>query len=178
MHANTLELMHDQVRAIYRAVTGKELSEASSAGGAGEETSVGEVPIDELARRFADLDTQARSIPAVMERVPPFSFAPLLDAIEDEGELLLELAVPGIARDDVDVARTGDLLVVSGVRRGERAADGRSYFHAEIPRGPFFRVIKLPPGMFAEPRIEVERGMIFVHLDKKPAETGGVHPPS
>jgi HSP20 family molecular chaperone IbpA len=163
MHA-TLELMRDQVRAIYRALTGTDMPEAEPS------PSAPEVPIEEVARRFADLETMARANPMVIERVPPFSFAPPLDAIDAGSELIIELAVPGVDKGDVSAVRTGDLLVVSGVRSGERAANGRTYLHAEIPRGPFHRVVRLPfPTTNAEPRIDVDRGLIRIHLAKTPA---------
>jgi HSP20 family molecular chaperone IbpA len=122
--------------------------------------------MEEVARRFADLEALARTNPTVTERVPPFSFAPPLDAIDDGRELIVELAVAGIDRADVTVEHSGELLVVSGVRSGERAANGRTYLHAEIPRGPFHRVIQLPYPSTSEPRVEVDRGLIRIRLSK------------
>src|SRR5262249_1948379 len=128
-----------------------------------------DVPIEEVARRFADLDALARLVPAVVERVPPFSFAPPFDAIDEQRELLIELAVPGLDRSDAPVERPDELRVVSGIRSGERAPNGRTYLHAEIPRGPFHRVIRLPFSTTSEPRVEIDRGLIRIHLAKTPA---------
>ncbi len=161
MHATTLELMRDQVRAIYRALTGSDLPEPEAA-----PAGAPDVPLEEVARRFADLEAMARAIPAVTERVPPFSFAPPFDAIDEGRELLVEVAVPGVDRDDLTVERVDDLLIISGVRKGGRAANGRTYLHAEIPRGPFHRVIRLPATATSEPRIEIDRGLIRIHLPK------------
>jgi HSP20 family molecular chaperone IbpA len=165
MHPVTLELMRDQVRGIYRALTGSDMPEAEPP------ASAPEVSVDDVARRFAELETLARAIPAVVERVPPFSFAPPLDALEDDRELLIEVAVPGVDKGDVNVERNGDLLVISGVRLGERVANGRSYLHAEIARGPFHRVVRLPSATAGEPRIEVDRGLIRIRLAKAPPAT-------
>src|SRR4051812_46226404 len=97
MHYSTVELMRDQVRAIYRALTGNELPQSET------KPSPSETPIsaEEVARRFPDLEALARSIPTIVERVPPFSFSPPMDVFEDERGLLVELAVPGIDKEDV-----------------------------------------------------------------------------
>jgi HSP20 family molecular chaperone IbpA len=163
MHPATISLMRDQVRAIYRALTGVDMPEPPASSWRAD------VSIEDVARQFAELEAIARTIPAVAERVPPFSFAPPLDALEEGRELIIEIAVPGIERDDVTVERSDDLLVVSGVRTGERASNGRSYLHAEIPRGPFHRVVKLPYPTRSEPRVHVEGGMIQIRLSRKTA---------
>jgi HSP20 family molecular chaperone IbpA len=66
----------------------------------------------------------------------------------------------------VEVACSGDFITIYGVRGGERGSDGPHYLHAEIPRGPFYRVVRIPTAFVAEPRIEVERGVIRISLAK------------
>jgi HSP20 family protein len=160
MHS-TLALMRDQVRAIYRAITGEDMPEEGVA--SPEEHGVSP---DDVARRFAELEAITRSIPVLTERIPPFSFAPLLDVIDSGNELLIEVAVPGVGKEDILVELSGGQLILSGVRRGERAANGRVFYHAEIPRGPFYRVVPLPYPIVGEPRVEVRQGLIYVHLSK------------
>jgi HSP20 family molecular chaperone IbpA len=156
----TFQLMQDHVRAIYRALTGSDLPESpQSPPGATEPP-----PPEMLARSFADLDARARSIPAVAERVAPFSFAPPLDAYRSGRELIIEVAAPGVARDEVRVELSGDTLLVEGSRSTEGIVDGRTYYHAEIPRGPFRRVVRLPIAVVGEPRVEVESGLVRVRL--------------
>lgn len=164
MHRNTYELMLDQIRAIYRAITGSDVPEGEVTLPAGAHAA----KPDDVARRFAELEAMARTIPAVAERVPPFAFSPPLDVIDAENELLIEAAVPGIERSDVNVDLSGDVLVLSGMRVGEKAANGRVFRHAEIPRGPFRRVVLLPYPVMGEPRAEVERGLIRIHIAKLP----------
>jgi HSP20 family molecular chaperone IbpA len=161
MDAKTLQLMNDQVRAIYRALTGQELPDDPPAAARLPDSSPAEV-----ARVFAELDTLARQIPQVAERVPPFSFAPPLDAVDTGRELLIEVGVPGIEARDVRVELAGDTVTITGVRAGERGMNGRTYYHQELPRGPFHRVVGVPFPVVGEPRVEVERGLISVHLTK------------
>jgi HSP20 family protein len=156
--------MHDQVRAIYRALTGGDLPELRAQEGAQPAAAHLEI----IAQRFAELESIARRIPQVAERVPPFAFSPPLDVIEGDKELLIELAVPGVAKEDVHVDLNNDVLIVAGTRAGEKAANGRVFRHAEIPRGPFRRVLLLPQQVSGPPRVDVENGIIRIHLAKLP----------
>jgi len=162
MHPATIELMHEQVRTIYRAATGADL-------GAIQQSSPSEqAPADsEIERSFAELDALARRNPAIGERVPPFSFTPLVNLIDAGSDLLVEVAAPGVEETDVHVEATERRLRVSGVRRGESVSDGRVYLHAEIPRGPFSRVLELPCAVDPQPHVDVRSGVIVVCLRKR-----------
>jgi HSP20 family molecular chaperone IbpA len=161
MHT-TVEMMRDQVRAIYRALTGDEMPEPTEPGGSSELT------MDEVARRFADLESMARRIPLVTEKVPPFSFAPPVDACDDGHDIVIEIAVPGVREEDIAVERAGSMLTISGIRHGTQIANGRNYFLAEIPRGPFHRALRLPYAVVSEPRVEVDGGILRIRLAKTP----------
>jgi HSP20 family molecular chaperone IbpA len=158
MDTSTLQLMQDRVRTIYRALTGNDLTETRGA-----PSQEDGPPPDQVMRQFAELEAVVRSVPSLAERLPPFSFVPALDAAETERELLVEIGVPGVEREDVNVEVHDDLLVVSGTRRGD-GAEPRTYYHAEIPRGPFHRVWHLPYAVGGEPRVRVENGLISIRL--------------
>jgi HSP20 family molecular chaperone IbpA len=158
MRASRLELMHDHVRAIHRSVTGREPPDPRPRDESTAPT------FDDVERDFAELEAMARSIPNVAERVPPFSFAPPLDVIGTERELQLELGVPGIERNDVEVEVIGGELIVAGARSAPATLDGRIYFHAEMPRGPFRRAVPLPESVSGAPRVEVENGIVRIKL--------------
>jgi HSP20 family protein len=165
----TIEQMEEHVRDIYRALTGDELREDELGKSAKDElgeSTKDELSVDEVARRFIDLESSVRQIPTIDERVPPFSFTPLLDVIDLEDHIVLELAVPGVDRKNVEVTCSGEFITISGVRGGERDSVSHQYLHAEIPRGPFHRVVLIPTAFVAEPTIEVEQGLIRVRLPK------------
>ncbi|MGN6111356.1 MAG: Hsp20/alpha crystallin family protein [Kofleriaceae bacterium] len=179
MQAELVHMMRSHVRAIHRAITGTDVPEGPQGDpGARIDPNTGEpiagesnagdpitgdpaVPPDDIARRFLELDAAARSIPAVRTMVPPFAFTPPLDVIASDTTVVLELALPGVRREDVDVVRRTGGLVVHGVRRDGVA--GRA-FHSEIPRGPFSRAIPLPFPVEDAPRIELEHGVLRIHL--------------
>jgi HSP20 family molecular chaperone IbpA len=163
MRPNNVELMYDHVRAIHRAVTGKDPPKT------GEREQSKQIPtVAQLQSAFAALEALARALPNVAERVPPFSFAPPFDVIDTEGELIVELGVPGADRDTVDATIDDDRLIVTGSRASTAVLDGRIYLHAEIPRGPFSRNLRVPAAaaVGARPRVEVENGIVRVRIAK------------
>jgi HSP20 family molecular chaperone IbpA len=168
MQAEIIEVMHQQVRAIHRALTGDDLPQT-------------EVPSDPaspspdsdevITRRFAELAAIARSIPSVATRVPPFTFMPEVDVIAGDDAVVLEVAVCGIRREDLSVECVPGALVISGIRRAGHGSEGR-LFHAEIARGPFLRMIPLPFPIERDPRVELEHGLLRIYLAVETADRG------
>jgi HSP20 family molecular chaperone IbpA len=165
MGASKLELMHDHIRAIHRALTGNDLPPPPLP----PEPLVAP-SIDEVVRAFAELETLARSLPYVAERVPPFCFTPPLDLLGTEREMIIELGVPGVERGGVEVDLQGERLMVWGARSIDVPFDGCVYFHAELPRGLFRREVRLPGPGSGRPRVEVENGIVRVRV-AKPAKS-------
>ncbi len=164
MDPATIELMHDHVRTIVRAATGSEPAQSEPP-----PTPADAPPDSEIHWHFAQLEALARRNPFVRDRVPPFSFSPAVNIIDDGADLLVEIAAPGVEAPDVHVRvdLADQELRVSGIRRGESLSNGRSYLHAEIPRGPFSRVIGLPCTVDPEAHVDVRNGEIVVLLRKR-----------
>jgi HSP20 family protein len=158
MRSSRLELMHDHVRAIHRGVTGQDPPEPLPSIAA-------EPPsFEEVSRRFDELEALVRATPGIAERVPAFSFSPPLDLITTARELVIEVGLPGIERDDFDVKLEDGQLTIAGARGAGEALDGRIYLRAEISRGPFHRSVRLPEVVSGAPRIEVANGIIRITL--------------
>lgn len=91
---------------------------------------------------------------------------PPVDVFEDEHEVVVVVAMPGVAADRVQVEQTGEALVVRG-RRPLPLSSGRHRVRAlEIPHGAFERRIPLPPGLDIG-RPEVVDGCLVVRLRKR-----------
>ncbi|MCP4315048.1 MAG: Hsp20/alpha crystallin family protein [Hyphomicrobiales bacterium] len=82
-------------------------------------------------------------------------FAPLSDAsaIEDSYEINVEL--PGVKSEDVDVAIDGNTITVRGEKRSQREESGRTFFFSEREYGSFQRTFRLPPDADGE-KIEAD----------------------
>ncbi len=160
MQRTTLELMRSHVREIHQALTGQDLPDENT------EASPEASPLsaDGVIRLFSDLEAVARTLPNVSERVPPFSFAPPVDLLEDDKELWVEVALPGVEQEDLQISVQGSTLTLSGARA--HSVDGPRFRHAEIARGPFRRVIHLPHAVTGEPKVQARAGLVQIRLVK------------
>lgn len=165
MQSQLIESMRDQVRAIYRVATGTDMPEFQASG------PEPDAPLEEeVTRSFAELEALTRTIPALAERIPPFSFTPALDALVESDELVIEAAVPGVDREDVAVVCVDEMLVISGIRDGHGDIGATSYSHSEIPYGPFYRTFRIPFAIAGDPAVDLDRGLLRIRL-KRGSET-------
>jgi HSP20 family protein len=94
--------------------------------------------------------------------------AALLDVYEDGESYVVEIALPGVSPDNVEVTVLGNAVTV----RGEWPArpEGRNYLHAERGGGRFERSISLPTELDAnKAEAHAEHGVLRLTLPK--AET-------
>ena len=160
MRTELIDVMQDQVRTIYRALTGNNIPEIESS------APRPDAPLAEITRRFVELETVTRTDPFLSELVPPFSFTPPLDAFYSGDHVVVELAIPGVDRSDLNVEIVDGTVVISGVRRVHADFNGASFSHAEIPRGPFYRAFHVPLPVRPEPDVTLERGLLRIQLKR------------
>jgi HSP20 family protein len=72
-------------------------------------------------------------------------FAPRSEAsaLEDSYEINVEL--PGVKAEDVDITMQDNNLLVRGEKRSERVETGQSFYFSEREYGTFQRTFRLPP---------------------------------
>ncbi len=107
-----------------------------------------------LHRRFFRLDTS----PARPAWEPP------VDMVENEREVVVVVAMPGVAADRVQVVRENGALIVRGERPLPFAGRPLAVRHLEIPYGAFERRIPLPAGRFEAGIPELAQGCLTLHL--------------
>lgn len=85
---------------------------------------------------------------------------------EQDDSWLLEMELPGVAPEHVEVTVVDNELTVS-VERPEAEEEGVAYFRRERPRGSFTRALQLPGAVDAE-RVEAAlvHGVLTVTLPK------------
>jgi HSP20 family protein len=69
---------------------------------------------------------------------------PDMDVFEQEGKMVARFDLPGMKREDIEVAVEGDMLVVRGQRQEEKEIKEESYYCAERAAGAFYRAIRIP----------------------------------
>ncbi|MGK2963805.1 MAG: Hsp20/alpha crystallin family protein [Gemmatimonadaceae bacterium] len=97
------------------------------------------------------------------------SWTPAVDVRESDNELTLEVELPGIQPEDVEITAENGVLTVRGEKRSERKeGDESSRYHmVERSYGSFVRSFQLPPGL-DESKIEASYndGILSVQIPK------------
>ena len=97
------------------------------------------------------------------------SWSPAVDVRETEKELRLEVELPGIKPDEVELTAENGVLMIRGEKRGERKeGDEDARYHlVERSYGSFTRSFQLPQGL-DEGKIEDDynNGILTVHIPK------------
>lgn len=68
------------------------------------------------------------------------TWAPPVDIVEDQNEIVVRAELPGLKQEDIDIELTGDTLVIKGERKFEDAARKDNYVRVERSYGAFQRV--------------------------------------
>lgn len=89
-----------------------------------------------------------------------------VDLFETGEEVILEMAVPGIKVDDLDISIEGRQLSIRGVL-SNAAGDDRRYWLQSIPRGEFQRSITLPTSVEIDHvTAQVQDGLLLLRMPK------------
>lgn len=114
------------------------------------------------------------STPFGMEPLfPPFdpsnegTWMPVFDLAETDKEYVVRLEVPGIHRENLDIALRDNVLTITGKREVTQEGGGETYLWKEREFGRFVRTMRLPTAV-VENKIEAtyQDGVLVVHLPK------------
>jgi HSP20 family protein len=78
----------------------------------------------------------------------PGAWEPPVDVLETDTDLLVVIALPGVARDEVEVVFSHGELTVRGTRRWPCLQRPARVYRIELPHGRFERRLPLPPGTY------------------------------
>ena len=93
---------------------------------------------DRLQRQFFRLASAAGRAPA--------SWEPPVDVYAADSEVLIEVALPGVPADRMEIVLAPGELVIRGLRQLPKCPPGGSIQRLEIPYGRFERRLVLGPG--------------------------------
>jgi HSP20 family molecular chaperone IbpA len=91
---------------------------------------------------------------------------PPVDVLETQDALWIQVALPGVTLERLQVRIEGDQLVVSGERPMPLPAGAGVIHRMEQPHGRFERRLGLPPGNYEIERPELALGCLTVTLRK------------
>lgn len=72
------------------------------------------------------------------------TFAPSIDVSETENQFIIDVALPGMDKKDIDLNIENGRLTISGERKFEKKEDGKQYHRVESHYGTFTRSFQLP----------------------------------
>lgn len=89
-----------------------------------------------------------------------------VDLFETGDEVVLEMAVPGISVDDLDISIEGRQLSIRGALPN-RSSEDRRYWLQSIPRGEFQRTVTLPASVEIDKvNAQVQGGLLVLTMPK------------
>jgi len=95
------------------------------------------------------------------------TWTPAVDLYEDKDSLIVQVEVPGMKKEEIEVSLHDGVLTIGGERREEKPAEGNDGYRAERLYGRFQRAITLPkPVDSANVKAAYKDGILTVTLPK------------
>jgi HSP20 family molecular chaperone IbpA len=92
---------------------------------------------------------------------------PPADVYSSDDEVLVEIALPGVPTDRIELLLAHGELVVRGERRPPRPPTGTAIHRLEIPYGRFERRLALPPGTWELAAQDLANGCLKLLLARR-----------
>lgn len=121
----------------------------------------------EMNRMFDEMfGGLARGRSGRQQGVQATEWAPSMDVLEEDGNLVIRAELPGVKQEDVDITVHDRVLTISGQRREEQETERGGYHVRERRRGAFRRSLMLPEGVSEEAiRARYEDGILEVTVE-------------
>ncbi|MCH8065901.1 MAG: Hsp20/alpha crystallin family protein, partial [Chloroflexi bacterium] len=74
-----------------------------------------------------------------------------VDVYETDDEVTVKASLPGVQPDKVEISVTGNKLTIKGESSEESDETGSTYHRQELRRGAFYRALRLPSRVDADP---------------------------
>ena len=95
-------------------------------------------------------------------------WAPAVDIVETENELVLKADVPGVELKDIDIQLENGTLTVKGERKFTKDENNKGFRRMERSYGSFVRVFTVPETIDSEKvKAAYEAGVLTITLPKK-----------
>jgi HSP20 family protein len=95
-------------------------------------------------------------------------WAPAVDILETENELVLKADVPGVELEDIDIQIENGTLTVKGERKVEKDEKSKGFHRMERSYGSFVRIFTVPDTVDSEHvKAGYESGVLTITLPKK-----------
>ena len=96
----------------------------------------------EMEQMFDEMFNLARRPRQNREQVA--EWAPAMDVLSQDGDLVVRAELPGMKQEDVDITIQNGVLTISGEHKAEQEEERGGYYMRERRRGSFRRSLTLP----------------------------------
>ena len=98
------------------------------------------------------------------------SAIPAIDMYEENDQVVVKAALPGLKPEDVQISVTGDVLSLRGEVKSKEEPKNATYHIHEYQYGSFERVLRLPTEVQTDKaRADFENGILTISLPKAEA---------
>ncbi|MDI9818378.1 MULTISPECIES: Hsp20/alpha crystallin family protein [unclassified Legionella] len=129
-----------------------------------------------FARMQAVLDKTIEDFYSAFE-FPSFSskefenlaISPAMDIVDDKDQFKIEVEMPGMSEENVQVSISEGILTIKGEKESSRQDRDKNYLLREISYGSCERSIRLPDSVdIDKAKASFKKGMLWVEIPKKP----------
>jgi HSP20 family protein len=127
-------------------------------------------PFTSLRREMDRLfDSFGRDVGWPAEGSRAGALTPSIDVSESEGELKIDVDLPGVEEKDVDVAIADNVLTIKGEKKAEREEKKKDFQLVERSYGSFSRSLTLPFAVDPDKaKATFKNGVLSISLPKPP----------
>ena len=122
----------------------------------------------QVRRGFEMLNTIMGNLDAAREESAIASFIPAVNTRVDDDAYYIELDLPGVKKDDIEITTEDNILTVSGERKLRDELKEDDYYKVESRYGKFSRSFTLPEDADVENiHAEMKNGVLEVIIPKR-----------
>ena len=91
-----------------------------------------------------------------------------VDLSEDNDTIYIEMHIPGVEADNIDIELDNQHLRIKGFREKQQETEDKNYYQKEIRRGSFERIVALP-SLIQKDNVsaEIKDGILYISLAKE-----------
>ena len=124
-------------------------------------------PYREMRRGFDLMHSLLNSMETAPEEGVLNDFVPAVNTREDDNAYVIELDLPGIKKEDIEITTEDNVLTVSGERKYKEELKEEDYYKIESRYGKFSRSFTLPEKVDIEKiHAEAKDGVLEVVIPK------------
>jgi HSP20 family protein len=125
----------------------------------------------DIKKGFEVINTILNTLEGNKEDSPIASFTPRVNTRESDDAYYIELDLPGVKKDDIEITTEDNILTISGERKFKDEVKEENYYKVESHYGKYSRSFTLPENIdISAINAKNEDGVLEVTIPKKDDE--------